>query len=125
MLSLSSHGRCMLLLCSRIFFRCGARRYPTFAAVIADFVFRGVVGYGLVVNIVNVRVVHVIHRAVVVKLSVIPISTFIAETSIAEAVVDATVEADVRTPVAAIPSKANTAPTPITGSPEQANCGRR
>ena len=79
------------------------------------------VDYGLVVNIVNVRVVHVIHGAVVVELSVIPISAFIAETSIAETVVDATVESDVRAPVAAMPSVETTCEAPITGSPEYAD----
>jgi hypothetical protein len=97
----------------------------TRAAVIADTVHRCVVDYGFVVNIVNVRDVDVIHGAVVVECSVIPISTLIADTTIAEAVVDATVEADVRTPIAAIPSIGVAAPTPITGSPEQSNYRRR
>jgi hypothetical protein len=83
----------------------------------------GVVDYGLVVNIVNVRDVHVIHRAVVVENSVIPISASIADTTIAEAVVDATVEADMRTPVAIIPGVGVAAPTPITRGPEEANFG--
>src|ERR1700674_3213731 len=111
-------GRCrsMTLVC-RGRFCCGrAGISSTSATVIADMVHCGVVDYGLVVNIVNVRDVHVVHRAVVVESSVIPISTLIADTTIAEAVVDATVEADMRTPVAAIPSIGVAAPTPITGS---------
>src|SRR5580692_8685797 len=115
-------GRCR----SMTLFCCGrASSNSTGAAVIADTVDRGVVDYGLVVNIVNVCDVDVVHGAVVVEGSVIPISTLVADTTIAEAVVDATVEADVRTPIAAIPSIGVAAPTPITGSPEQAKCGRR
>src|SRR5208283_4825123 len=84
----------------------------TLAAVVTDMVHCGVVDYGLVVNIVNVRDVHVVHRAVVVEGPVIPISAFIADTTIAEAVVDATVEADMRTPVAFIPREGTPAPAP-------------
>src|SRR5208337_2325200 len=90
----------------------------TLAAVIADMVHRGFVDYGFVVNIVNVRDVHVVHRGVVVEGPVIPISAFIAD-----AVVDATVEADMRPPVAFIPREGTAAPAPITGSPEEANFG--
>src|SRR5208337_1464979 len=95
----------------------------TLAAVIADMVHRGFVDYGFVVNIVNVRDVHVVHRGVVVEGPVIPISAFIADTTVAEAVVDATVEADMRPPVAFIPREGTAAPAPITGSPEEANFG--
>src|SRR5271165_5815103 len=52
-----------------------------------------------------------------------PISALIADTTIAEAVVDATVEANMRPPVALIPGKSIAAPAPITGSPEVANFG--
>jgi hypothetical protein len=83
----------------------------------------GVVDHGLVVNIVNARAAHVVHRAVVVEGPVIPISASVANTAIAEAVVDPTVEADMRTPVADIPRIGIAAPAPITGSPEQANLG--
>ena len=113
----------MSLTCRSHLCSCGAGGNSTGTTVIADMVHRDVVDYGLVVNIVNVRDVHVIHRAVVVESSVIPISAFIADTTIAEAVVDATVEADIRTPVAAVPGVGVAAPTPITGSPEETNFG--
>src|ERR1019366_2404102 len=123
MLGLQPGWRPVLLVC-RGLFRCGRVGVNSpIAAVIADMVYRGVVDNGFVVNIVNVRDVHVIHRAVVVEGSVVPISAFIAETTIAEAVVDATVEADMRTPVAFIPGVGVAAPSPITRSPEEANFG--
>src|ERR1700682_6224679 len=71
-------------------------------AVVADTI-HGVVDHGLVVNIVNVRDVHIVHRAVVIEGTVIPISALIAAAAVAKAVVDAPVEADMRTPVADIP----------------------
>ena len=77
-------------------FRCGrASVNPAVPAVIADMVERGVVDYGLVVDVVNIRDVNVIHRAVVVEAAVIPISALIADATISKAVIDATVKADI------------------------------
>ena len=90
----------------------------TRAAVITDVIVGGVVDYGLVVDIVNVRDVHVIHRAVVVEGAVSPISALIADTTITKAVVDATVEPNLSSPVAAIPSIGIVTPTPVTRRPE-------
>src|SRR5579859_6619852 len=105
-------------------FRCGwASVDAAVSAVIADVVVRGVVDYSLVVNVVNIRNVHVIHGAVVVEAAVSPIPTLITHAPIAEAVVDATVEADIRAPVAFIPGKGIAAPAPITRRPEKANLG--
>ena len=110
-------------MCRGLFRSSRAGGNPTRAAVVADVVYRGV-DYGLAVNIVNVRDVHVIHRGVVVEGSVTPISSSVADATIAEAVVDAPVEANGRTPVAFIPGEGVAAPTPIAGGPEQANGGR-
>src|ERR1017187_10387844 len=123
MLGLQFHWRPVLLVCRCLFCLGRAGANSTRAAVIADMVHGGVIDHGLVVNIVNVRGVHVIHRAVVAEGSVIPISAFIADTTIAEAVVDAAVEADMRAPIAFIPGVGVAAPTPIPGSPEEANFG--
>ncbi len=124
MLGLQRRWRSVLLVRRGLFCSARAGGNSTLAAVIADMVHRGFVDYGLVVNIVNVRDVHVIHRAVVVEGPVVPISAFIADTTVAEAVVHAAVEADSGAPVAFIPGKGVAAPTPITGSPEQVNGGR-
>ena len=123
MLSLQRRRRCALLMRRCLFCLGRAGRYSTGAAVIADTIHRGVVNYGPVVNIVNVVNVHVVHRAVIVEGPVIPISAAIADTTIAEAIVDATVEADVRTPVATIPGVGVGSPAPITRGPEQTNPG--
>src|SRR5271165_4474254 len=110
----------MLLMCRCLFRRRRASVNSTLAAVIADMVHSGFVDYGLVVNIVNVRDVHIIHRTVVVEGSVVPISTSIADATIAKPVVDAAVEADMRTPVAFIPGIGVAPPTPIARCPEEA-----
>src|SRR5208282_5880005 len=113
----------MTLMGSSLFRRSWASANSAVAAVIADMVVRGVVDYGFVVNVVNVRYIHVIHRAVVVEASVIPISALIADATVAEAIVDAPVKADIRAPVAFIPGKGIATPAPITGRPEKSNFG--
>src|SRR6202162_2519621 len=119
-------GRCRSVTVMRrgLFRRSRAGGNSTPAAVIADMVYGSRVDYGLTVNIVNVRNVHVIHRGVVVESSVVPISPSVADATIAVAVVDAAVEADRGTPIAFIPSKGIVAPTPVTGRPEQTSLGR-
>jgi hypothetical protein len=123
MLGLQFRWRPVLLVCRCLFCPGRAGVDSTGAAVIADVVHPGVVDYGPAVNIVNVPDVHVVHRTVIVEGPVIPISAFIADATIAEAVIDATVETDMRTPVTVVPSVAVTAPAPIAGSPEEANFG--
>ena len=53
------------------------------------------------VSVVNHRNIYVIYRPIVVERSIIPISAPIADTAIAVAIVDASVEADSGTPVPA------------------------
>ena len=119
MLGLQLCWRPVLLTCRRLFCLRRTGGDSTSTAVIADMVYRRVVDYGLVINIVNIRDVYVIHRAVVIEGSVIPIPSLITGTAIAVAVVDAAVEADLRTPVAAIPGVGVASPAPIARSPEQ------
>ena len=124
MLGLQRRGRRVLRMCRSLFCRGRSGGHSTLAAVIADMVHRGYVDDRLAVNIGDVRDVHVIHAGVVAEGSVVPISAPIADATITKAVVDATIEADLRTPVAFIPGEGAVAPTPITRSPEQANGGR-
>src|SRR5208282_929355 len=104
--------------------RGGAGANSTSATVVADVVYSRGVDNGLVVNIGNVHATHVVHRGVVEEGAVVPISASIAHPAIAEAVVDAAVEADLRAPIPAIPGKGIAAPTPIARSPEQASFRR-
>jgi hypothetical protein len=73
------------------------------AAVVADAVHILVVDDRTVVHIVNVDDVYVVDRAIVVKIAAMPISTCVAETGVAEAVVNAAVKSDSRSPVACVP----------------------
>src|SRR5215470_17883625 len=92
------------------------------AAVIASVVYRDVVDHGLLINIRDVRdAAYVVHRTVVEKCSVTPVPARIADTNVAEAIEDATVEADLWSPVAGIPDKGTIVPSPITRSPQQTN----
>jgi hypothetical protein len=78
---------------------------------------RPAVAYGLLVSVAKGCHIYVIHRAVVLEGSIIPISTTIADTTIAEAVVDTAIEADSGSPVTVIPGVAIVAITPVTRSP--------
>src|SRR5215472_12639244 len=87
------------------------------AAVIADVVYRDVVDHGLLINIRDVRDAgYVVHRTVVEECPVTPVPARIADTNVAEAIEDATVEADLWSPVAGIPDKGTIVPSPITRS---------
>src|ERR1700732_1117132 len=119
MLSLNFHRGDMSLVCHSLFLRRWTRSDPTVAPVIADAVHRGIVDHRGVVNVVNVGDVHVVHGAVVVKLSALPTSALIALTKVSVAVTHSSVETYLLTPVAIIEDISAAAPTPIGWSPEQ------
>jgi len=75
------------------------------------------------IDIGDVNAAEVGARAVVCKVSAAPLAADEADATVAEAVVDAAIEADMRTPVTAVPSIRLTGPTPVTGSPEEARLG--
>jgi len=77
--------------------------YSARAAIEGDVRYVGMVDHGLVVYVVNVGHIHVVDRAVVVELIALPTSAVIAGTRIAEAVVNAAVEAYDWSPISAIP----------------------
>ena len=91
-------------LSQHIFLSCG-RPDPdaSMTSVVADPVNRDIVDYPGVVGIVNVRYIHMVHRAVVIELPVAPIATVIAIAGIAITVIDTAVEPDLRTPVTGVP----------------------
>jgi hypothetical protein len=61
--------------------------------------------------------VHVVDGAVVAEVAAVPVSALIAEAGIAEAVVDATIESDVPSPIATVEAIAATRVSPIAGRP--------
>src|SRR5215469_11269946 len=103
----------------------GARsgRYSARAAVVADAIVGIVVHHSDVVDVVNVSHVDIVHRAVVIELSVVPAPAFVAVTKVAPPVVDAAVEPNCRAPVASVEDISATAPTPPRRSPEITHLG--
>jgi hypothetical protein len=73
-------------------------------AVVADVVYDSVVDDSAVVNVMNDVNVHVGDRPVISEYIVVPIAAFVASAHIAEAVIDAAVEADVGSPKTAMPA---------------------
>jgi hypothetical protein len=74
---------------------------------------------GAVVDVGDVDV-DVVDGAVVVEVIAVPIAAVVADAGVAEAVVDATVEADVRPPEAAVEAPAVLVPAPVARGPESA-----
>src|SRR5579859_1503193 len=73
-----------------------------------------------VVKVADYVYVDAIHVAVVEELAPAPFASEETDARITEAVVDATVEADMASPIAAMPDVNAVTPTPIAGSPQQA-----
>jgi len=95
-----------------------SRGKPSFAAVVAD-------AAGFVANDgpairVKVRAAHVIDRAVIGEHAVVPVTARIADPRVAETIIHAAVEADMMTPVTAMPKIKTAAPAPISGRPQRA-----
>jgi hypothetical protein len=114
----------MSLTCRGLLFRPRTRSDATIAAVVADPVHCGVVDHGGVVYVVNVCDIHVVHRTVVVELSVLPAAALITLTKVSVSIADSAIETDLRPPVALIEDVAIAAPTPVGWSPEQAGFRR-
>src|ERR1700676_1501323 len=87
-LSLNGDGRDMSFPCGSLFFGPRTLVDPTVAAVVADAGNRGVVDHRRVVNVVNLSDVHVVHRTIVIKVSVVPTPTFITVAEVTVAIAD-------------------------------------
>jgi hypothetical protein len=118
-LDLRRHGRY-----ARAAVGCDLRRLrtnvdATTTAVVGDAVDGRVVDDDrAVIDVGDPRGVDAVHSAVVVEVVALPITAVIAASRIAEAVVDAAVEANVRTPEAAVKDVAAAEESPISGGPE-------
>ncbi|CUI67571.1 Uncharacterised protein [Achromobacter xylosoxidans] len=96
------------------------------AAVVADTAIVDVVDHhGVVVHVGHARDVHVGHGAVVEEAVTIPVATDVADADVAEAVVDAAVKADMRSPIAGMPEIDAVHETPIARGPQRAGVGRQ
>jgi len=89
------------------------------SAVVADPGHVALINHGRVVHVVNDGDVHVVHGAIVEKVSAVPTPAFIAVAEVAIAVVDSAIEADHRSPEAFIEDESTTTPGPVTRSPQE------
>jgi hypothetical protein len=64
---------------------------------------RYIIDHGTVIYVTNIHRVDVIHGAVIEEISPLPIAALIPYARITEAVIDSTVEPDVRAPVSRVP----------------------
>ena len=103
----------------------GARpcRQSAGTAHIADTV-HGHVGDGPRIHVLDVHVGDVVHLTVVPEVAIAPVTAFITVAEIAEAVHHASIEADLRRPVARIPDVEAVYEAPISRRPQQAHRGR-
>src|SRR5579872_5275584 len=109
-----SHG-CFLL-------RCRAGVDAALAAVIAHVGL--VVNHDpLVIDVANVHDIDIRDRAVVEEVIAFPSSTGIAVAEISEAVVNATIEADLRSPETFVEQEHAAVPSPPRRSPQESNFG--
>jgi hypothetical protein len=99
-------------------------RQASSPAVIAHPAHRPVIHRAARVNVIESSSVYPVHRAVVIESSMVPVPALISDSYIAEAIVDAAIEAHRRPPVARIPQISAVAPAPISRRPQQANLGR-
>src|SRR5579863_1043876 len=122
MLVLRLHGRRRdMTLVGRGFFRSRwTSRRPTIAAVEAGASCGGSDDC-LGVNVVDHRAVDVHYFRVVEEVPALPVSAAEANSSVAETVVNAAVEADGRAPVSVVPTVRAVSPAPVAGRPEEAH----
>src|SRR5215472_11537694 len=118
------HGN-VTLVCGLQLLRCWTSRCATRATVEAHAVHGRVVDDGCVVGVAHDGDVNVGHRAVVVVSASLPVTAEEAGTGVAESVVDSAIEANFRSPVAAVPNVEAVIPVPISRSPEQTDFRRK
>src|SRR5580658_5629997 len=110
-------GRCLL-------FGSWTRFDPSVAAVITHAIYRRVVHHGRVVNIVNVRHIHIRHRLVVEEVTIVPTSAGEAHAEITESIINPAIETDLRAPEPLVENERLTAPAPPSRGPEEADFRR-
>ena len=93
------------------------------AAIVADAVSRVVFDPG-VIGVVDVLVVYAIYRGVVIKMIVFPAAAFVAATAVPVSVIDPAIIPNVRAPITLMEEVRAAAPTPVSGSPKEADFRR-
>ena len=96
----------------------------TIAAVVADAIHARIVDDRLVVRVMNDGGVYVHDRGVVKEVAASPVSALKASAHVSESIKNATVEADLVSPIASVPEVNAVAPSPISRSPQETDFGR-
>src|SRR5260370_41898731 len=96
----------------------------TIAAVVADAIHARIVDDRLVVRVMNDRGVYVHDRGVVKEVAASPISALEARAHVSKSIKNATVEANLLSPIASVPDVNAVAPSPISRSPQETDFGR-
>lgn len=121
---LRGYRRSMPLACECFLLRCWAGNHASVAAVIAHTVYsRVVVDNGCVVDVSDVRNVHIRHGAVVEKAITVPPSTHEAFPEITEPIVDTAVKTHTGSPIAVIKHERSPSPSPVGRSPKEPRLG--
>jgi len=121
---LQGSGLDVAVVFSRQFARRRARANSASPAVVTHAVHGEVVGNRPVVNVGDVRTAEIVHRAVIEEIPAPPLTTDKAPARVAKAVVDAAIEAHMRSPITRVEDEGGSAPTPVARSPQQARLGR-
>ena len=119
-LRLRGYGTDMVLVSVGLFLRCGPRFHPTASTVVADVSF-GDIRHRSVVGVVNDGGVYVIHVSIVGEVATFPAAPLITDAAVAEAIIDAAIEAHLWPPISFVEKERALAPAPITGRPEKAD----
>ena len=123
-LDLCPHGRGMSLMASRQLRGSGAHLQSTRSAVEAHPGAAAVVSAdAAVVDVMHHVYFHSVDRAVVVEVPAAPVAALVPDADIAKAVIDAAIEADVRTPVATVKAITVIVVAPVAGRPERTLVG--
>src|SRR3984885_9315951 len=107
------------------FFFCGrAGRDAAFAAVEGDMGFIVDDDRLVNVNVGDLGCIHMHNGGVVEESAAAPFAAAETDAAVSEAVINATVEADLRSPIAGIPGVDTVVPSPVARGPKQADGGR-
>src|SRR5580658_7775660 len=118
-LRLELRGLAMVLAPGVALMGAGPRADAARAAVEARMADVLVVDDALIVDVADVHTAEIGDAAVVEVGAMGPIAAMEADAGIAEAVIDAAIEADMRPPIAGVPDIEAVAPTPVARSPEK------
>jgi hypothetical protein len=114
----------MLFMASRQFRGPGAHLETARSAVEAHTgAAAAIIAHGAVINVMHNRNIHIVVGAVVIEVPAAPVAALVADADIAKAVIDAAIEADVRTPVATVKPIAVIVVAPVAGRPQRALVG--